>query len=307
MTESNDRKATIRSGNTKQILSSRHFQLTLNQVGYYEDLISYLSKLKTLDYLISCKEIAPTTGHEHIHIYIHFKNCHHLHIDKLYGAHVEVCNGSPQQNYNYIIKDGNIIDEIGTRPTKGGRTIKDVMNMSIDERNNLPIAYKNIIDKINSQELAEVDNIDDVNKDIHVYYIQGPSGSGKTERAKKLIREYKALHPDYKINFYLKYENGFYAGATGAKIGCYDDFRDSHMKASEFINLIDYNKHMMNIKGGHVMNNYELLIITSIQPINDIYKGLGAEPSKQWTRRVEVIDLFDNKYNAIGELELDNI
>ena len=44
----------------------------------------------------------------------------------------------------------------------------------------------------------------------------------------------------------VKYVNGFYLGTTStAKIAIEDDFRDSPMKPSEFIILIDYNKHWM--------------------------------------------------------------
>ena len=298
--------ATVPTGNTNTVGTTsakfRAYQLTLNEVDKYNELKNYLTNLKSMDYLISCHEIAPTTGHNHLHSYVHFTNARKLSMKKCQGAHIEGCKGTPQQNINYIRKDGVIIDELGNEPHQGGYNIKDVKNMSNNERLNLPIQYFNIVNKINDIENNEIDNIDDVHKDIKVYYIQGPSGCGKTERAKQIIREYKKLHPEYKINFYLKYENGFYNGATGAKIGVYDDFRDSHMKASEFINLIDYNKHIMNIKGGSVLNNYELLIITSIQPLTELYKNIGVEPSKQWTRRIEVINMFINPYD-----EIDNI
>lgn len=55
--------ATERLGNTK----ARRCQLTLNEVPKYPQLFEYLTSINTLKYLISCKENAPTTGHEHIH------------------------------------------------------------------------------------------------------------------------------------------------------------------------------------------------------------------------------------------------
>ncbi len=39
--------------------------------------------LKTLTYIISCKETAPTTGHKHIHIYTEFNKAIRLSIKKL--------------------------------------------------------------------------------------------------------------------------------------------------------------------------------------------------------------------------------
>ena len=67
------------------------------------------------------------------------------------------------------------------------------------------------------------------------------------------------------------------------------------MKASEFINFIDYNKHIMNIKGGSKQNNYELIILTSVQKLEDIYRNMTGEPRLQWERRVEIINMFEDE------------
>ena len=65
------------------------------------------------------------------------------------------------------------------------------------------------------------------------------------------------------------------------------------MKVKEFINFIDYNVHTMNIKGGHIKNNYHLIIITSINDPNTIYSNCidNEETSKQWLRRLTIIQL----------------
>ncbi len=75
------------------------------------------------------------------------------------------------------------------------------------------------------------------------------------------------------------------------------------MKPVEFINFIDYNKQLMNTKGGNKRNNYELIIITSVQKLEDIYKNIiYPEPRKQWERRVQVIDLYKKE-----SIKLENI
>ena len=99
---------------------TRRFQLTLNQVEKYETLKEYLVNHNTFKYLLSCKEKAPTTGHEHIHIFVCFSNSIKLSIKKTCGAHIEYCRGSVKQNINYIKKDGNILDEIGEVPKERG-------------------------------------------------------------------------------------------------------------------------------------------------------------------------------------------
>ena len=74
-----------------------------------------------------------------------------------------------------------------------------------------------------------------------------------------------------------------------------DDFRDSHMKPSEFINFIDYNIHNLNVKGGSVRNLYSTIIITSVQRLDCIYLNMANdEPRQQWERRIKVIDLYQD-------------
>ena len=72
------------------------------------------------------------------------------------------------------------------------------------------------------------------------------------------------------------------------------------MKISRtFIKFIDYNKHPLNIKGGSIINNYELIIITSVQNPELIYMNVGDEPRKQWLRRMEIIDMRPKSEESI--------
>ena len=287
------------SGNTipSHTFRGRAFLLTLNQVDKYDLLMSFIKKLKSCDYYISCKEIAPTTGHEHIHIYIHFTSSYKLNKKILsVGAHVDICKGSPQQNIAYVRKDGNIIEEWGDEPKQGHRTVADLKQINNPDVLNWNeySTWRKIKDETNN----DID-IDDWHKDVVVYYIQGPSGIGKTERAKQIVREHKEKYGT-KIN-QVKYENNFWIGVgTDAKIAIYDDFRDSHMKASEFINFIDYNKHTMNIKGAQKINEYQLIIITSVQPLCSIYNSCQGEPRRQWERRIQLIKLARDDDNDFG-------
>lgn len=286
-----------RLGNTK----AKRWQLTLNDCGRYEELIEYLIGLKSMKYLISCKEKAPTTGHEHIHIYICFSGSISLSVKKLCGAHIEACRGTHKANIDYIRKDGDILDEIGEEPRErgGSHTVKELK--AINDPDELDYKEYNTWNKIHEKEAANID-IEELAKKVRVYYIQGPPGIGKTERMKSIVRELKSQYGS-KINM-LKYENGFWIGVGSAKIAVYDDFRDSHMKASEFINFIDYNKHYMNIKGGTKLNDYELIIITSIQKLNEIYRNFPEEGRNQWTRRMELINMY-NENDDIENNDLD--
>ena len=276
-----------------QSKSSRNFLITLNEPDEtYEKVKNYLMGMKKLCYFISTLEKAPTTGHKHIHIYAQFEDSTRLSLKRMMGAHIDKCFGSAQQNIDYIKKvkepekRGTIIDEWGEPKMRGGYTIKDVEDMPKEERRDLNINYYNIVKQINEEEANDID-IDEIYKpNIKVYYIWGPSEMNKSKDAIKMIKDagYQKLNM-------VKYENGFWMGIGKSKACLYDDFRDSHMKPSEFINFIDYNVHPMNIKGGVVQNKYEYIVITSVQDPNLLYENMNDrdEPKKQWLRRMEII------------------
>lgn len=311
--------ATPLTGNTKQSRSkSRNFILTVNEksLEHYEDIKNYITGLKTNIYYLCCEHIGQEN--KHYHIYCQFNNPVCLSVKRLYGAHIETSFGSAQKNIAYLkcedekhLKLGIksiLIDEEGEPKLNGGfKTIKEVKTMSKEDRDELPIQYYNIVNKINQSEEVDID-INEWMKDIKVYWISGPSGIGKSKKAKEIILSLKDKYGT-KVNM-IKYENGFYNGVGTAKIALYDDFRDSHMKPSEFINLIDYNKHYMNIKGGQKLNEYNLIIFTTVQRLENIYlKMLDEEPRQQWERRIEEIklgieeDLKENDFD-INDIEL---
>lgn len=265
----------------------RAFQFTCNSEEIYIKTVNYITKSKMLDYIISCRELAPTTGHEHFHIYAHFDNPRIIKAKKIEGAHIEICRGSAFQNIEYIKKNGEILIEEGIAPTSNCLTISELKKITDPE--NLPDWKQyNLWKQLKTNTI----NINNWNKKITVYYISGDSGVGKSLKAKELVIEHN--YEDVNIG---KYENGYWNNVNeNCKCLIYDDFRDSHMPASEFINMIDYNIHPMNIKGGHIMNNYELIIITSIQKLENIYSNMAEEPKKQWVRRI--INLHISSHSA---------
>ena len=271
----------------------RNFLFTLNEVDYWEDLKKYISEHPAFNYGIASLEKAPTTGHKHIHFYAQFKSVVRLDKEKTANARIDPCRGSAQQNIEYVKKTkepekrGEIIFEEGTPRHKGGPTVKELREMPPEEREQLPGCYINIVNKLNAEEAKDIP-IDKMHKEVKVYYIWGPSGIGKTEMAKKMFKEAGFTT----INL-VKFDGNFWAGTKeqeGAAL--YDDFRDSHMKPSEFINFIDYNIQLMNVKGGGHKNLYTFIIITSVQDPEEIYKNVEGEPRRQWLRRfTEIIHL----------------
>lgn len=282
-------------GNTKTSTQSfkargRNFLLTLNEIANYESLKKGLMSYSTLLYMIAAQERAPTTGHEHIHIFTHFKQDKTLWSNKLFNVHIDLVD-YPDKAIEYVKKDGNILDEVGKMRQRGGvcgLSIKDVKLMSNEELDELPICYYNIVEKIKKERLKL--NPKDTFKEVKIIYIYGDSGSGKSYSALHMLEEegIEAYDP-------VKYDGKFWTFTSGEGIALYDDFRDSDMKPNEFINFIDYNKHPMRILNGSVMNNYRKIFITSIIPPMELYRNKTEEFKKQWLRRMDIYKIEDKK------------
>lgn len=268
----------------KKCKKARAFQLTINNVDAAGDVLKYLRGLQS-NYLIACREKAPTTGHEHIHVYVQFPTPHALSLKKLGGAHIEVCRGSPEQNIAYIKKEGDIIAEEGTPRLCYVPSIKEAEKMDKETLKGLNLNFYNIVKKIESEKNKKMKGTE-YSKTVRVYWLWGESGAGKTSYAIKQIgdREFNEV----------KMVGEFWHGVQeDCSIALYDDWRDTHMKPTELINFIDYNRHSMNIKGGSVRNNYEEIYITSLQSPEEIYKNIPEETKKQWLRRIKEIIHFE--------------
>lgn len=264
--------------------SAKNFQVTVNNEAI-DVVLSYLRKLKP-NYLVACKEKAPSSGHVHYHAYAQYPNCRRLSLKKLEGAHLEVCRGSPEQNEAYIKKDGEIICEEGELRRCSKWSIKGFKEMSKDEREDLPPQMYNIVKKLNDAENKKMKGTEYYKGKINVYWYWGESGSGKTRHAVEQIGE-----RDFNE---VKYDGNFWHGVTeDTDIALYDDWRDGHMKPTELINFIDYNRHVMNVKGGSIRNNYKEIYITTLQDPEKIYANVPEETRKQWLRRIKEIIHFE--------------
>lgn len=263
---------------------AKNFFITLNQIEKWEQLRDYITSLSP-NYVVACQEKAPTTGHAHIHMYVQFPNSRRLSIAALCGANVQKCKGSPEQNYAYITKEGDPIFERGQMRKCHSASIKEVKAMNKEQRSNLNVNMFNIVKKINDEEAKDISPLEYYKK-IDVFFVYGPSGIGKTKWCiDKMIQD--------KVDKFneVKYDGHFWNGVTeDCQVCLYDDWRDSHMKPAEFINFIDYNKHIMNIKGGSIRNNYTTIYITSTQSPQSIYPQ-SREEKIQWIRRIHCIDL----------------
>lgn len=304
----NTKMASQASGNSNpeadvksyQCPKKRAFLLTFNE-NAVENCITSVNKFKSLkscDYLICCKEFNKA-GNEHCHLYVHFSNMYSISskLIKQTKMHIDIAKGSPKQNIDYVKKEGEkwqhkksyqkteIIEEYGTAPSQGQLSITELRE--IKNSDDLPDWKQYNVWKQVQKEHKKT-KVSDWYKKVEVYYIQGPSGIGKSCKAMEILREKNIEEFDE-----VKHDDkGFWLNCDGNGAAVYDDFRDSQMSASEFINFIDYNVHNLRVFGGFVRNNYNIIIITTVQDIDTIYHNLPDEPRQQWMRRIKVINMY---------------
>ena len=140
-------------------------------------------------------------------------------------------------------------------------------------------------------------NVNDIHKKVRVYYIFGPSGVGKTKRAYDTINGYKSKFGNAELNS-VSYNNYCWNGVNDkCKIALYDDFVDDSINPIEFKHFIDYDKHLLNTQNGYMKNNYRLIVITSTQNPEDLFKDSKVD-KKQWLSRItKIIDLTPKEAN----------
>lgn len=279
---------------------SKHFQLTLNEIERYDKLKGYLTGLKTNNYFISCLEKAPTTGHEHIHIYAQFNQQVRLGITKTEGAHIEVCRGTPQENVEYIRKDGTILDEIGTLRLTGNPTIRDIKSMSPQEVDELPWNIYNVATKIVDEEHDKkslISMLEEIKRDElkapRVIYIIGDPNAGKTYGAFKLALSMFDVEDIGTIEI----NNNFFK-ITNKEAKCFviQEFRSSQCHPTMLLQLLDKYGYNCPIKGGFTYLRPEAIIIASIIPPTKLYSEDKQELNSQFTRRVtELYTARDHK------------
>lgn len=318
--------------------AGKNFILTLNEttLEFYTDIKEYLTNLASFQYFLCCEHLGQ--DNKHYHVYVQYNNTKRLSLARLHGAHVEKCFGSAQRNIEYVRAEddkhraegvtGVLIEEEGTPRLKGGNyTVGYLEDLDRENVNELPAVFYNTWNKIKQQRANRL-SLGSWRKQVKIYYIQGPSAVGKSERAEEIVRNWyndKGIDDPNQMYFdELKYINGFYLGVNEldpCKVAIFDDFRAGIMKPEEFINLIDYRVHNLQIKGGSVKNNYELIIFTSVQKLSSIYRNVeDFERREQWERRVELVNMyppervhlggypvgFRTEFNQLEEYEVTN-
>lgn len=314
----NSSKIVDSSGNTKALASfkikTKNLIMTIPEITFKETpiIVDYLTKFKSFNYLLICEHDGPEKIHRHL--YAQWNNAVNLDSLHLYNCHIEKAFGSAQSNIKYLKAEdakhkklgvnSKIIMEMGQPNERGGCKIGDIKKMTDDEILNLSGQMYNIATKIRPPAKTK---INEWYKKVKVYYIHGTtSGIGKTLSIFRILGLNKRGDEGFTE---IKHSGNFWLGVSGEEvsgIAIYDDFRDSDMKPSEFINFIDYHIHNMDFKGGSAKNKFDLIIITSIQSPYEIYKNMKVETRNQWIRRIKYLNLDKININQYTEVHNDD-
>ncbi len=235
---------------------SRKWQLTINnpiEHGYpHEQIKRNLTELKT-EYWCMCDEIGEN-GTLHTHIYIYSRNAISFSALKkrFEHAHIEKANGTSQQNYDYIRKEGAYLDsdkketnlpdtfeEYGTMPVerKGQSSIStEVVQMVKDGASNAEIvaAFPSMFTKLHHlddlRQTLRYEEQKDKWRDVKVTYIYGPSRTGKT----RYVMEKYGYSNVYRVTNYKHPFDGY----NGQKVLLLEDYH-SNLPLQEFLDIAE--------------------------------------------------------------------
>lgn len=266
---------------------TRGFSFTLNNYTDEELKVFDDDKFKIqCKYLIYGKEVGEQKT-PHLQGFAYFHNAKTFtQIKKwLPRAHLEKSHGTIEQNIAYCSKDGDVHEQ-GVKPECGKRT--DLIKIKSKVLNNEPI----------SDVLEIVQNVQQLNfmeklmkyqkppppkkKTVKWYY--GGTGTGKTRRA---ILE---GGDDY----YISSRNlQWWDGYIGQKVVIIDDFRKDFCTFHELLRILDRYPYRLQIKGGSVWLQADVIIITSCYEPDQVYDT--REDKQQLLRRIDEIRAFKKK------------
>lgn len=295
----------------KKDIKSRRYCFTIHNYTK-KDLVQFNKLAESLEkhrYICYGLEVAPDTGTQHIQGYIELNQAQRFTFlqnyfnftrnGKLNKFHIEIANGTVEENKKYCQKDGKF-HEFGEPSFQGKRTdmieIKDLVrdnpkqvNSIIDEHCNNPQQFQ-FAQRLHSLYLQPRDP----NYPPKVYWISGKSGVGKTSLVYKTfsdvcsVSSYKWLGTNYNQNecFLL------------------DDFRPDCISFELLLKVTDRYPMDIEFKGGFIALSSPFIVITSPDPIDETFE-FHHEDLTQLHRRVTEICL-DN-HDDIQNIDLTNL
>lgn len=274
-----------------------------------------IENFSTLDYFCMADEIGGETGTYHTHVYAHFTS--RVRVAKMKKhfppAHIDIANGTPIQNIEYIKKTGKWADseksetcvegtfeEWGTVPQGKGKRpdMKELYDMIEQGYSNAEIL------KENPDYILSIDKLDKVRTtllierykgtrrfNLKVVYIYGATGAGKT---RSVLDE----HGDSSVFKINDYEHPFDSYAC-QPVMCFDEFR-SQIPISDMLGYLDIYPVELPARYANKVMCAETIYMTSNLKLEDQYTHVQIDKPETWKaflRRIREIRHFDTDGN----------
>jgi len=226
---------------------ARKWQITLNNPldkGFTRDRIkAELHRLKSLIYWCIADEVGAEEETPHVHIFIVCSSSVRFStLQKLFDskAHLERCNGSNEQNRDYVSKEGSTdFEEWGTMPPdRAGFGVEAVIIERIqDGATNAEILYefpqflRGLRDVEHVRQTLRAEEYRNKWRDLENVYIFGATGTGKTS----FVMEGCGYGNVYAVN---NYKNPF-DGYTGENVILFDEFTGAGISLTELNQILD--------------------------------------------------------------------
>lgn len=282
---------------SKEIVKTRRYCFTIHNYTK-KDLKRFHTLAESLEkhrYICYGLEVAPKTKTEHIQGYVELNDAQrftflHKYFNftrnkELNKFHIEVANGSAEQNKKYSSKEGNFF-EFGEPMIQGARSDLREIKEAIKEN---PKSLKTVIDERgnNYQQLKFAEALPkyylperDPKNPPKVYWIFGPTGIGKT----KLV--YDTFSDICSVSSYE------WLGTSYNQNECFlmDDFREFSLSFEQVLRITDRYPYTLFFKGSQIPLNSPFIIFTSPYSIEQTFTST-KEDLRQMKRRIIEIDL----------------
>lgn len=238
---------------------------------------------------------AGAEGTIHYQGYIEFSQGKRLNtmreLSGLQGAHFEACNGSREQNIAYCTKLESRLDEPqwfpdeetfrGAKP-QGKRTdleaVTDMVKAGATNADIIDVAAPTFVRYHGGIEKMRI-NMDskrrDPSKKITSVLYLGPTGTGKSHKLAQDCGD--------PLLWYWVAPGKWFDGYQGQPGLVFDEVRDSWMKFSDFLRIVDNKPCLVEVKNGHVqLLATDFRFSSNVHP-KDWYKGV--KENQTWDRK----------------------
>lgn len=289
--------------------ASRKYQLTFNNPlthGFdHQTIKNNISGMSGVDYWCMCDEIGLEGETPHTHVYIAFQHAKEFSSiqRRFYGAHIECCNGSHQQNRDYLTKEGKWLhdpkrgtivegtfEESGALPEETDARIKQseaVLAMIEDGASNAEIlhAFPSQINHLPRLDQARQTLLEERYRKefrtLHVTYLYGKPGVGKT----RSIMEEHGYENVYRVTDYTHPFDSY----AGEDVLLLDEFRSS-LPFVLLLNVLDGYPLMLPCRYANRAACFTKVYLVSNIPLDKQYPNIQLDEPASFQALLRRID-----------------